>query len=254
MPIRPTRLRRYVCFDPRSPTVVTKTRLLILGAPRSGTTLLTGMVGAHPKVAMLCEDLAFSMRHLISKPVVGNKLCIPNQIDLEPSLFSRISSRFGYGIFKRKSVVSIRGHLKDESMKLITIIRDPHAIVSSIMRRGEHDFEEAALRWKRSIDIISDLHDQEHERTLLITFENLVQDPEATMKLICEFTDLEFDFTMLDGYKGRPYSNKGGIKAEKARKDYRATSSFNLETIYPESYGAYRSILENLTTTSPRKD
>ena len=221
---------------------MTETKLLILGAPRSGTTLLTGMIGAHPQVAMLCEDRAFSMRHLISKRVVGNKLCIPNQIDLEPSLLARVGARFGYTVFKQKSVVSIQGYLEDEAVKMITLIRAPQAIVSSIMKRGDHPFEEAAQRWKRSVEIIADLREKEPERTLLISFENLVRDSETTIRSTCNFIGLDYHSRMLEGYRGRTYSDQGGINPSKANSSSHSSLPTPLEQLYPAVYQTYTNL------------
>ena len=226
---------------------MTETKLLILGAPRSGTTLLTGMIGAHPQVAMLCEDRAFSMRHLISKRVVGNKLCIPNQIDLEPSLLARVGARFGYTVFKQKSVVSIQGYLEDEAVKMITLIRTPQAIVSSIMKRSDHPFEEAAQRWKRSVEIIADLREKEPERTLLISFENLVRDPESIVRSTCNFIDLHYHANMLEGYRGRSYSDQGGIDPGKADPRNHPPLPTPLDQLYPVAYETYTDLNASVT-------
>jgi len=59
------------------------THLLIIGAPRSGTTLLAAMIGAHSKVAMLIEDRFFSIKKLTGKEVLANKLCIPHQLEID---------------------------------------------------------------------------------------------------------------------------------------------------------------------------
>jgi len=59
-----------------------ETNLLVVGAPRSGTTLLAAMIGRHSEVAMLSEHLGFAVKDVISKPIAGNKLCIPNHIEI----------------------------------------------------------------------------------------------------------------------------------------------------------------------------
>ncbi|HEX2228509.1 MAG TPA: sulfotransferase, partial [Candidatus Binatia bacterium] len=57
--------------------------LLILGAPRSGTTLLATMISRHTEIGILNEDRGWAMRRLLGKTVVGNKRCVPNQIELK---------------------------------------------------------------------------------------------------------------------------------------------------------------------------
>jgi hypothetical protein len=133
------------------------------------------MIGAHPQVAMLNENLSYAMRNLVSKEVVGNKLCIPNQIDFEPTLVSRISRRFDFHLFRSRAVTSINEHLSDDRLKVIIIIRDPRASIASMMKRGGQTFTEAVRRWQRGTEISSRLWAQEKDRTLLISFEALVQ-------------------------------------------------------------------------------
>ena len=149
---------------------MTHTKLLLLGVPRSGTTLLTGLIGTHPEVAMLKEDRSNAIHHLIGKPVVGNKLCIPNHIDFETPLLTRLAHRFEYKAFRGRSIYSLDEYLQDERLKLIIIVRDPEAAIASMMRRGDLSFAAAGRRWKRGTDIAHTLIQSEAERTLLVAF------------------------------------------------------------------------------------
>ena len=216
-----------------------KNKLLILGVPRSGTTLLTSMIGAHPDIAMLNEDLSFAMHTIVSKPVVGNKLCIPNQIQLEPTLLSRISRRYDFRIYRSRSIISINEYLKDDDLKLIIILRDPRAAISSMMKRGNQTFNEAVYRWQQGTEISSTLRSREEDRTLLVSFEVLVQDPQLVMEAVCEFSDIEFDAGMLEGWKGHSYSNRGRIQTQKAHAGKEVNLPRDLQEHWSETHDSY---------------
>ena len=53
------------------------TPLLLLGAPRSGTTLLATMISRHSEIAIINEDRSWATRRTLGKAAVGNKRCVP---------------------------------------------------------------------------------------------------------------------------------------------------------------------------------
>ena len=58
--------------------------LLIIGPPRSGTTLLAALLAAHSHIGVIMEGMGYDARHLLGVEVWANKLCVPNQITLDP--------------------------------------------------------------------------------------------------------------------------------------------------------------------------
>lgn len=231
---------------------MTETRLLILGVPRSGTTLLTTLIGAHPDVAMLNEDLSYAMKNLVSKRIAGNKLCIPNHIDFEPSIISQIARRYGARFYRGQSVASLNEYLQDDRLKLIIIVRDPRASVASMMDRGSHTYTSASERWKSGTEIAFRLHRKEKKRVLLVSFEELVQEPEANLEAVSDFLDLTYDPQMTQGWKGTHYSNRGGIQSEKAQSGDRADLPGDISMGYPEAYEKYRTLRAACLTVSKR--
>ena len=205
-----------VGLSPTSPVASSQTRLLILGAPRSGTTLLASMVGAHPDVALSVEDYGAGYERIVSKKVVGNKLCIPNQIELDRKF--NAAQRLGllpwmarlglagwllrHGWLTRfydASPHSIRSLLERGPTRLILLIREGDDVVGSIVRRGNQSLRTAVFRWSRAIDIMTTLHQEHPAQSLIVRFEDLVQDAEGRMRAICSFLDLPFDARTLDG-------------------------------------------------------
>jgi hypothetical protein len=240
---------------------MSKTYLLILGAPRSGTTLLTAMIGRHNDVAMLNEEFGDAIDKIISKPVVGNKLCIPNQIELEqkkpawarllgPAVHDRLY-RSGYFTQRPEATRSINEYLSTKTpIKVIGILRDGNAVISSIVRRGEQTEETATYRWRRSLDILDSLSQRTDVDLLLLTFEQLVQTPEETMKRVSEFLGVAFQPQMLEGYAFTPiYSNKG-IDPDRASRHKTEEVDYALSDRFPETIALYDTLTQKASAVS----
>lgn len=64
---------------------------LVVGTPRSGTTLVTSLIGGHPDTIAMSECLFCEENKIVSPAkIVANKLCCPNQVQLNnppPILF-----------------------------------------------------------------------------------------------------------------------------------------------------------------------
>jgi hypothetical protein len=238
-----------------------KTHLLVLGAPRSGTTLLTAMIGRHPSAAMLNENYGWAIGDVLSKPVVGNKLCIPNHIELRQRkprwvrffgswLHHRLYER-GYFHYRPEVDVSIEDYLEMyPDLKVIGILRDGNAVISSIMRRGEQPQDVAVYRWRRCVDILTALSDRLGDRLFLVSFDQLVTEPEATLEAIAPFIGVSFDPVMLEGYKDTPnYSNRK-IDPDKAQQRKRV--DLDLEANYPETCDRYEALLAQCAASIQR--
>lgn len=236
------------------------TPLLIVGAPRSGTTLLTAMIGRHSAAAMLNENYERALDDVLSKPVVGNKLCIPNHIELETkkprwvrffgSWLHHALYRRGYFRYRPEASLSIQDYLTFyPNLKLIGIIRDGNAVVSSIMRRGQQPQAVAEHRWRRSIEILTQLADTQSERLFLLSFDQLVTKPDATMRTVADFLDLPFEPGMLEGYASTPNYSNAKIDPNKATR--RTNTDLDLEAKYPRTYEQFETLRAHCRTRIP---
>jgi len=102
--------------------------LLVIGAPRSGTTLLATMIGRHTEVGMLNEDTrGKAFRRVLGKSITGNKLCVPNQIQMKrKSVFAlRLFKKLGLMAESPRSEYAIEDYLQLPNLKIIAILRDP---------------------------------------------------------------------------------------------------------------------------------
>jgi hypothetical protein len=217
---------------------------LIIGPPRSGTTLLASIIGSHKEVAVIIEDLNFTIRKMTGKKFLGNKLCIPNQIEISKkgSKYSRLLKKIGLGKRLPTSKYSIKDYLSLPNFNIIAILRDGNNVVSSIMSRGNKKFEEATYRWRRAVEIIDFLL-KNNKNIIVINFEDLVVKTESTIRSVLDFLGLDYYPEILEGYKYNIlYPESSNIKSEKAN----PVNQFNLNIsdVLPETYSLYKRLSE----------
>lgn len=197
----------YLSQGSRDYSVMETSHLLILGAPRSGTTLLATMIGRHTEIGILNEDHSWAMRRILGRRIVGNKRCIPNQIEMKKrSLFHlRVFKTIGWAKEYQSSEYSIEDYLSLPGIRVVGLIRDGNDVISSVMNRSEKRFRVASYRWRRSVDIIHELKTRYSEIVLVISFEDLVVNPQASMERIAAFLGVEYQERMLEGPRYNPW-------------------------------------------------
>jgi hypothetical protein len=225
--------------------------VLVLGAPRSGTTLLTSMIGRHPDVAMLVEGPRRALHRLAGKAVVGNKLCVPNQIEMRDrqGLLAKLALRMitGRGILMEGyRLYSIEDHLELLDCKIVGLIRHGNDVISSIMKRGGQPFKVASERWCRAIEVLHQLKRTYPSRVIVLSFEQLVASPRAGCETIARFLGVPFSELMLDrdrynnAYK-EAYPEKG-IDGTRANRHQRESIDFDLARQFPDAYRKYEEL------------
>lgn len=212
--LRPSRPSMYVA----------QANLLILGAARSGTTLLAAMLASHSQIGVLFEDLWGGAGRILVKRYKGVKLCIPNQIELRyrwsildlliaripklntmPPLFKTATSKY-----------SIADYLLNDELKIVAIIRDFDSVTSSRLKRTKRTNEVAVSEWSRAVEVIHALYEDHKERMIIVKFNSLVKAPEQTAKALCTFLEIEFEQGMLQAHKHTPIYRTDKIDASKA--------------------------------------
>jgi Sulfotransferase family len=230
---------------------VAVTHLLSLGPPRSGTTLLAAMISRHTEIGILNENKSWAMRQLLGKVVVGNKRCIPNQIELKKR--GRLSLRFfkTIGLAKeyQSSEYSIEDYLTLPNIKILCLIRSGDDVISSIMKRGEKNFRIAAYRWRRAIEIIHYLNQTYPKLTLVVSFEDVVMQPREMMERIAKFLGVEYQERMLEGPKYNPWYTETRLDQTKVRRANRENVDFKLQERFPGAFEKYRTLVQIATLT-----
>jgi hypothetical protein len=203
----------------------------LLGASRSGTTLLRAMLDAHPDVKMLTETgFAPKLAEMIrSEPMTVERIvrAMLAAGPLEAHGLSEKEMRERLeGLDELKAAPVLRcfyaaaaeaagkprwgdetpAYLKRErrlqralsEARFIHVIRDGRDTLAA--KPGELDVGTAIAtgqRWRRKI---RSGRDQEHlmDHYTEVRYEDLIADPEATLRRVCEFIDLPFNAAMLD--------------------------------------------------------
>ena len=198
--------------------------LLILGAARSGTTLLATMLASHSQIGVLFEDLWGGAGRTLARRYKGVKLCVPNQIELRYywSIIDLVLARIPKlrdltPLFKTAmSKYSISDYLMNDELKLVAILRDVESVTSSMQKRTSRTSQEAIAEWSRNVEVIYTLYEQHPDRMIIVNFNNLVTSPENTARALCEFLEVDFEPNILEAYKHTPIYQSKGIEASKA--------------------------------------
>ena len=223
--------------------------LLIIGAPRSGTTLLASMIACHTDIGILNEDVTGKWgRKILGKRIVGNKLCVPNQIQLKKKhpLAFRFFKKVGFIAESPRSRFSIEEYLEVSNLKIIGLIRNGNDVVSSMMRRGHYNFKVALRRWGEAIDTIHEVKRRYGDRVLVLAFEDLILNPEVNMLRVCEFLGVSFQKEMLAGYQYNLKYPESKLDEEKVHRHKKESIDFQLEAKLPSAYRQYQALAQNI--------
>lgn len=204
----------------------------VVGATRSGTTLLRLMLDSHPELAIPFEThfLRKVIRRFkegrvtpeeVTELVAGHRRWPDFGLEREDYL-SRLrevkplnaadSIRAFYRLYAEKQGKprwgdKSPGYVKRMPLisavlpeaRFVHIIRDGRAVAASVVSRtlGPDTVPEAADLWKRRIERArATAGDVPHY--LEVRFEDLITDTEPVLRRICEFIELDFDSAMLD--------------------------------------------------------
>jgi len=214
------------CPDERynAPWYSESTPIIIGGCPRSGSTLLRLLLGSHHDVIDGPETHLF-----LPLPIDTKRLELRFQMPrgtLE-LLYNVTSTRGAFidgfqelllaqsgcrrWVEKTSRNVHAFEWIRDRfpAATLLHIIRDPRDVVVSLrthprFKRGQiervpsnwqHPWPDCIDRWKRCVE--DGIRLRESAQYLEVKYENLVWDPESTIRLVCAHASLQFDSSML---------------------------------------------------------
>jgi LPS sulfotransferase NodH len=216
---------------PRSP-------VFVAGMPRSGTTLLSTMLDAHPEISIAPETHFFTrspapladasatvrdqtLEFLRAEPGVQDmnlsaeewreirRLAGPEArpVDLFAALVRTYAARTGAPVWGEKTPDHL-AHLPDMAEAFpgavfIVITRDPRDVYLSqqSMTWNRDTIVETAWTWRQYAMATVDYRSQYAGRFLDIQYEDLLRDPASNLSDICERLEVPFDRAMLDFYE-----------------------------------------------------
>jgi hypothetical protein len=203
--------------------------VFIFGTQRSGTTLLSRVLSAHPKVIIQNETTLkaiFGHGYSKSKLVreIASRVKIPAGETLERVLEKNPGMVWG---LKDPQLTEYIGELRQflGDSKFIIIIRDGRAVANSYIENrwglGTNVYT-GAMRWKREVEAQEAFIREKPEDFLQIRYEDLVENLETEMKKVCKHIGIEFHPDILEyyrkqsSYKKRPENIHSYSKPDKA--------------------------------------
>lgn len=207
----------------------------IVGCGRSGTTLLRSMLDSHPELAIPGENDALHLELKRSTPfgrgepisveeldalvrrspasarslaehtaaVPGPTATLSEWIDHAYRSYAAAHGKGRYGD-KTGGLIFYMPELRDAvpDAVFIHLIRDGRNVAMAFVDQptwGPSTIAHAARVWRDHVTVGRAVGLQlGHDRYLEVRYEDLVADPEGTLRPICAFLDLDFDPRMLD--------------------------------------------------------
>ena len=233
--------------------------VFIVGAPRSGTSMLRLMLDRHPAIG-LCDETHFfyyvytRRRHFgdLSDPANRNRLVdryleMKNIRVLDLDLEQLASSLREHGYSYRRFFLVLLSRYAQENGKsrigekspdhalhvetlcrwyprcrIVHLARDPRAVVGSLQRMpwARSNVMANARWWRRNTTAALRLHDREN--VLLVRYEELVSDPEAELRRICRHIDERYAEEMVEADRAedhRPWTKRARRPVTRTRVD-----------------------------------
>ena len=209
-------------------------RIFLVGAPRSGTTILQSLLAAHPEIisfpeskffhyllyeefaANLPNRLASFFSNEIHRPELLNDFDDNQTVANKASWFIRILD--GLAVEENKSIwlektpehiyfiEDIQSLVPDA--KFIHILRNGMDTIASMYEAtrnftdlwgGVWDLEHCIDRWKDAV--LSSHKYINNSRHILVKYEELIDNKSVVLTDICNFLEIEYDCAMLINYK-----------------------------------------------------
>lgn len=205
---------------------MTEPLLFIIGVPRSGTTLLATLLEGHPDLYVDNEAIALRMirlRRRLNDQSLKNAIASETDYDerlkrfydsvntdladnnagqrMKSALLS-VAHAAGNRIYVDKSPDAIPEAERLAGLfpgsRFIHLVRDPRPTVSSLVKRQYLELHEAALLYQDWTDHALGLARWwPAQRLLRIRYEDLITDPEATLRTVCTWMGIDFQPAML---------------------------------------------------------
>ncbi len=198
----------------------------IIGCGRSGTTLLRTILNRHPDISIPLEslfiidylkasasyDISTLIPMLVREPEILEwgihpqaedfKECrtISEVIDELHQIYLRAKGKKRWGQktprFVRETALLLN-HFPDA--KFIHVVRDPRAVVNSLIHSDVHHSNayHASLRWRMDIKKGLELEDKHPQNVIRVHYEEMVRNTEHTLRQLLEFLGHTYDPAIL---------------------------------------------------------
>jgi hypothetical protein len=214
-------------------------RVFLVGCPRSGTTLLQALLGAHKEIASFPESHVFlegrrlrarlapglvARGHLtrFAREVQAGTLYRPRRLALRPQTYQldlvQLLDDLTREREKRLWIEKTPNHVLSipeirrlvPSSKFIHLIRDGRAVVASLYEvtktraslwGGSYTIERCVGEWNRAVAASSAAIDTGDDG-IVVAYETLAAEPASEVKRLCKFLAVDYEPQMLTAYTG----------------------------------------------------
>jgi len=194
--------------------------IFLAGLRRSGTTVFYRVMNANKHLFLFNERFPGDRLNGRSVASKMNLLYAPQYSD--PKVFNHRASKYfspkirsRYDRWGTKLALELAhpdpGSISIDAMKrvldgfpnakVIAITRDPRDFVLSALKRGGHDVDWWIDEYLSMMNLFNDLLKTHADSVLHVRYEDLIGNPEMTVKKCCEFSNISFDNDMLDPSK-----------------------------------------------------
>ncbi|MGH2684066.1 MAG: sulfotransferase [Actinomycetota bacterium] len=185
-----------------------QTPFLVVGAGRSGTSLLATSLGAHPDIEVGFERWAMEIllgtaprwRAASASDRIAGFLAKCRHAGSDSSTLlwgNKVTSEQLAGVAEDRTALDdlVQGPLS--AVPIVAIVRDGRACISSKVRRGGVDLKEACERWLFAMTLL-DAIEASPAPVHVVRYEDLVTAPAETLGAVCRFLGVDFDPVMLE--------------------------------------------------------
>jgi hypothetical protein len=199
--------------------------IFVVGAPRSGTTLFRLILDSHPRVVnpgefdflfdLVSDDVKVPDMTKYTEWLSTHRIFLSHRLTIDPNRGYYDLVRSFVRQKTQSSCIAVlsvhRGHHKIPfffpEAKYIHLLRDPRDVALSTIPMGwagnvffgvdpwieaETSWDRLALRMEKS-------------RILQIKYEDLVSKPQDTLRIVCNFLNIDFDEAMLNYFRHSSY-------------------------------------------------
>lgn len=175
-------------------------KVIVIGVPRSGTTLLASMLGGHPDISMMdeCKTWDWDNKQVGTK-YVGNKIACDGitihldrkRVPIWGAIVNRLMNLRRKQQIRRWSPLynySIR-ELASKKPKVIIVVRWRQNVVESIMERSNTSRRLAERKHDKGIKLIGDFVNCGVD-AYVCSYQDVVGRTDMVLKDVCKFLDI----------------------------------------------------------------
>jgi protein O-GlcNAc transferase len=210
--------------------------IFVCGPPHSGTSLVTSMLGAHPKVYAI---------NIETKAFVGQSDAVQMLGEyVQPAIEKGaefICEKTPGHVFRIRQMRKLF-----PGSKIIALVRDPRDTSASLKtRKGE--LQVGIKLWLNSVQAMLRDYLANADDLMILKYEELIEQPEPLLKRVCAHVGMGFDRTMLEFYKDDRewFGVKDRVETDGVGKNHNSLRNWQIHQPLMDRRGRWKQLLDN---------